>query len=43
MMNRGHNTIIKIFFFFIFYNYKLEFYLNIVIDIKKKKVLNTIE
>ncbi len=41
-INRGYNIIIKI-FFFILYSYKLEFYLDITIDIKEKKVLNVIK
>ncbi len=42
-MNRSRNTIIKMSLFFIFYNYKPEFHLDIIVDIKKKKILNVVE
>ncbi len=42
-MNRDYNTTIKISSFFIFYNYKSEFFLDIIIDIKERKIPNTIE
>ncbi len=42
-MNRDCNSIIKMSSFFILYNYKPKFYLDIAIDSKEKKVLNAIE
>ncbi len=42
-MNRGYNIIIKISSFFTFYSYKPEFYLDIVINIKERKVSNIVE
>ncbi len=42
-MNRGYNIIIKMSSFFVLYGYEPEFYLDVVVDIKEKKVLNIIE
>jgi hypothetical protein len=30
-------------FFFVFYTYKLEFYLDVVVDIKERKVSSVVE
>jgi len=42
-INRDCNAIIKMSLFFALYGYKLEFYLDIAVDIKEKKILNAAE